>query len=169
VVASGAFFPVVVGVGGPAAWRRWRASWAAWGPPGWRFVIVPARAHRSDGRRPGAAHVRHPRAAARPSRPAPSTSRDTPNVLPHAPPVIPWKTRRPGLLLLAGWSLPALAANLGIVQPAADFLNFAPRPTLAIDVVNLFDAQYAYRIANGFNGSHWAPGRSVYVRGSVNF
>jgi len=35
-------------------------------------------------------------------------------------------------------------------------------------VVNLFDAQYAYRLYNGFNGSHWAPGRSVYVRASVN-
>ncbi len=51
---------------------------------------------------------------------------------------------------------------------AHDFLNLPLRPTLAIDVVNLFDAQYAYRISNGFNGSHWAPGRSVYVRGSVN-
>jgi outer membrane cobalamin receptor len=52
---------------------------------------------------------------------------------------------------------------------AHDFLSLPLRPTLAIDVVNLFDAQYAYRLYNGFNGSHWAPGRSVYVRGSVNF
>jgi outer membrane receptor protein involved in Fe transport len=44
-----------------------------------------------------------------------------------------------------------------------------PPPTLAIDVVNLFDAQYAYRLFNGFNGSHWAPGRSVYLRASVHF
>ena len=52
---------------------------------------------------------------------------------------------------------------------AHDFLNLPLKPTLAIDVVNLFDAQYAYRLYNGFNGSHWAPGRSVYVRGSINF
>jgi outer membrane cobalamin receptor len=52
---------------------------------------------------------------------------------------------------------------------AHDFLNLPLKPTLAIDVVNLFDAQYAYRISNGFNGSHWAPGRSVYVRTAVNF
>jgi outer membrane receptor for Fe3+-dicitrate len=52
---------------------------------------------------------------------------------------------------------------------AHDFLTLPLRPTLAIDVVNLFDAQYAYRLYNGFNGSHWAPPRSVYVRGSINF
>ena len=52
---------------------------------------------------------------------------------------------------------------------AHDFLDLPLRPTLAIDIVNLFDAQYAYRLNNGFNGSHWAPGRSVYVRGSINF
>jgi outer membrane receptor protein involved in Fe transport len=52
---------------------------------------------------------------------------------------------------------------------AHDFLNVPLRPTLAIDVVNLFDAQYAYRLNNGFNGSHWAAPRSVYVRGSINF
>ena len=52
---------------------------------------------------------------------------------------------------------------------AHDFLSLPLRPTLAIDVINLFDDQYAYRLYNGFNGSHWAPGRSVYVRGSVNF
>jgi len=28
---------------------------------------------------------------------------------------------------------------------------------------------HAYRLDNGFNGSHWAPGRSIYVRGSINF
>ena len=37
-------------------------------------------------------------------------------------------------------------------------------PTVAVDVINLFDDHYAYRIANGFNGSHWAPPRSVYLR-----
>jgi hypothetical protein len=42
-------------------------------------------------------------------------------------------------------------------------------PTIAFDVVNVFDAHYAYRIANGFNGSHWAPGRSVYLRVGSEF
>ena len=50
-----------------------------------------------------------------------------------------------------------------------DFLNVPLRPTVAIDIVNLFDNIYAYRIYNGFNGSHWAPGRSVYLRVAVNF
>jgi len=45
--------------------------------------------------------------------------------------------------------------------------DVALKPTVAFDVVNLFDAQYAYRIGNGFNGSHWAPGRSLYLRLSV--
>jgi outer membrane receptor protein involved in Fe transport len=52
---------------------------------------------------------------------------------------------------------------------AHDFVNLPLKPTLAIDVVNLFDSTYAYRLYNGFNGSHWAPGRSVYVRAAVNF
>ena len=43
------------------------------------------------------------------------------------------------------------------------------KPALAVDIVNLFDERYAYRINNGFNGSHWAPGRSVFARLSVNF
>jgi len=55
------------------------------------------------------------------------------------------------------------------VTLAHDFLNLPLRPTFAIDVVNLFDARYAYRLYNGFNGSHWAPGRSVYLRGTVHF
>ena len=55
------------------------------------------------------------------------------------------------------------------VTLAHDFLNLPLRPTFAIDVVNLFDASYAYRLYNGFNGSHWAPGRSVYLRGTVHF
>ena len=42
-------------------------------------------------------------------------------------------------------------------------------PTLAFDIINLFDAHYPYRIANGFNGSHWAPERSVYLRLTTNF
>lgn len=44
------------------------------------------------------------------------------------------------------------------------FYGAPAKPTLGIDVVNLFDARYAFRIANGFNGSHFAPGRSVFVR-----
>jgi hypothetical protein len=47
------------------------------------------------------------------------------------------------------------------------FLEIALRPSIALDVVNLFDARYAYRLANGFNGSHWAPGRSLYLRLAV--
>jgi hypothetical protein len=45
-----------------------------------------------------------------------------------------------------------------------EFFSAPARPTVAIDVVNLFDEKYAYRIANGFNGSHYAPGRAVFVR-----
>jgi hypothetical protein len=44
------------------------------------------------------------------------------------------------------------------------FADAPLRPTVAFDVFNVFDAHYAYRIANGFNGSHWAPGRSIYLR-----
>jgi outer membrane receptor for ferrienterochelin and colicins len=43
------------------------------------------------------------------------------------------------------------------------------RPMIAIDLVNAFDAHYAYRIANGFNGSHWAPGRSLFARLRTEF
>jgi outer membrane receptor for ferrienterochelin and colicins len=50
-----------------------------------------------------------------------------------------------------------------------EFLTVPMKPAFSIDVVNLFDAQYAYRINNGFNGSHWAPGRSVFARMSANF
>ena len=38
------------------------------------------------------------------------------------------------------------------------------RPKLAMDIINLFDAHYAYRIANGFVGSSYAAPRSVFVR-----
>jgi outer membrane cobalamin receptor len=38
------------------------------------------------------------------------------------------------------------------------------RPRLAIDVINLFDAHYAYRLANGLFGSTWAPPREFFVR-----
>jgi len=38
------------------------------------------------------------------------------------------------------------------------------RPQLAIDVMNLFDAHYTFRLANGLIGSSWAPPREVFVR-----
>ena len=38
------------------------------------------------------------------------------------------------------------------------------RPRLAIDLVNVFDAHYAYRIGNAFVGSSYAAPRSVFVR-----
>ena len=38
------------------------------------------------------------------------------------------------------------------------------RPRVAIDVINLLDSHYAYRIANGFVGSAWAAPRSVFLR-----
>jgi hypothetical protein len=38
------------------------------------------------------------------------------------------------------------------------------RPRLALDVINLFDAHYAYRIANGFVGSSYAAPRSAFIR-----
>jgi len=49
------------------------------------------------------------------------------------------------------------------------FLKTPGKPTLALDIVNLFDARYAYRIANGFNGSHWGPQRSFYARAAVEY
>jgi outer membrane cobalamin receptor len=49
------------------------------------------------------------------------------------------------------------------------FFEALTRPTIAFDVVNVFDAHYAYRIANGFNGSHWAPGRGVFLRVASEF
>ncbi len=45
-----------------------------------------------------------------------------------------------------------------------EFSEAPGRPAVAVDIVNIFDAHYPYRIANGFNGSHWAPGRSVFLR-----
>lgn len=38
---------------------------------------------------------------------------------------------------------------------------------LGVDIVNLFDARYAYRIANGFVGSSYAAPRTVYLSLSV--
>jgi len=49
------------------------------------------------------------------------------------------------------------------------FLKTPGKPLIALDIVNLFDARYAYRIANGFNGSHWAPQRSAYLRAGAQF
>ena len=37
-------------------------------------------------------------------------------------------------------------------------------PTVALDVINLLDARYAYRIANGFVGSSWGAPRSIFLR-----
>lgn len=48
------------------------------------------------------------------------------------------------------------------LQYAFDKLPLQPR--VAVDVINLFDARYAYRIANGFVGSSYAAPRSVFVR-----
>jgi outer membrane cobalamin receptor len=49
------------------------------------------------------------------------------------------------------------------------FLSAPGTPSVALDIVNLFDARYAYRIANGFNGSHYAPERSAYLRVGAAF
>ena len=50
-----------------------------------------------------------------------------------------------------------------------EFRELPARPSIAVDLVNVFDEHYAYRIANGFNGSHVAPGRSIYVRLGSSF
>ena len=55
------------------------------------------------------------------------------------------------------------------VTLAHRFISVPGTPTLAFDIINLFDAHYPYRIANGFNASHWAPERSAYVRLTTNF
>lgn len=34
---------------------------------------------------------------------------------------------------------------------------------LGVDIINMFDAHYAYRIASGFVGSSYATPRSVFV------
>jgi hypothetical protein len=47
------------------------------------------------------------------------------------------------------------------------FASIPLRPILALDVINLFDAHYAYRIANGFVGSSYAAPRSIFVRLSI--
>lgn len=47
---------------------------------------------------------------------------------------------------------------------------FAPQGypiKVGIDVMNVFDARYAYRIANGFVGSSYAPARTVFLSLSV--
>jgi TonB dependent receptor len=48
--------------------------------------------------------------------------------------------------------------------------TFVPRGyplRVGIDIINLFDAHYAYRIANGFVGSSYGAPRSVYVSLSI--
>ncbi len=47
------------------------------------------------------------------------------------------------------------------------FDNVPLRPMVAVDVINLFDAHYAFRIANGFVGSSYAAPRTMFVRLSV--
>ena len=44
------------------------------------------------------------------------------------------------------------------------FRDVPLHPTVAIDIVNLLDAHYAFRIANGFVGSSYAAPRSVFLR-----
>lgn len=34
----------------------------------------------------------------------------------------------------------------------------------SFDVLNIFDNAYPITLANGFNGSHYAPGRQFFVR-----
>ena len=55
------------------------------------------------------------------------------------------------------------------LSAAYQFYAVPLHPTLAVDLVNAFDAHYAYRLANGFNGSHWAPGRSLFARLTTAF
>ena len=50
------------------------------------------------------------------------------------------------------------------LQYAFDSLPLRPRA--AIDIINLFDAHYAYRIGNGFVGSSYAAPRSVFLNSS---
>ena len=45
-----------------------------------------------------------------------------------------------------------------------DFAELPGRPHVAIDIINLFDDHYAFRIANGFVGSSYGPPLSVYFR-----
>jgi hypothetical protein len=45
-----------------------------------------------------------------------------------------------------------------------EFSMIPLRPRVAIDVINVFDAHYAYRIANGFVGSSYAAPRSAFIR-----
>ncbi|HEX4458249.1 MAG TPA: TonB-dependent receptor, partial [Polyangia bacterium] len=51
------------------------------------------------------------------------------------------------------------------LQYAFEMIPLHPR--VAIDVINLLDAHYAYRIANGFVGSSYGAPRSIFVRLSV--
>ncbi len=40
---------------------------------------------------------------------------------------------------------------------------------ISFDVLNILDNRYPITIANGFNGSHYAPGRQLFVRLAKNF
>jgi outer membrane receptor protein involved in Fe transport len=42
-------------------------------------------------------------------------------------------------------------------------------PEIAVDVLNLFNQVYAYRIGTGYVGSAYGPPRRVFVRLSVPF
>ncbi|MBS2022027.1 MAG: TonB-dependent receptor [Deltaproteobacteria bacterium] len=48
------------------------------------------------------------------------------------------------------------------------FLDAPLKPTVSVDVDNLFDKHYYLRIGNGFAGSHVGAGRSVFVRMSAS-
>ena len=50
---------------------------------------------------------------------------------------------------------------------AYTFVPHAYPIRVGVDVINLFDAHYAFRIANGFVGSSYAPARSVYLSLSI--
>ena len=59
-------------------------------------------------------------------------------------------------------TVPAHVRVDATLQYAFDMVPLRPR--LAIDLVNVFDAHYAYRIGNAFVGSSYAAPRSVFVR-----
>ncbi len=50
---------------------------------------------------------------------------------------------------------------------AYTFVPHAYPIRVGIDVINLFDSHYAFRIANGFVGSSYAPARSVFLSLSI--
>ncbi len=72
-----------------------------------------------------------------------------------------------GLRTGANNSLHVLGHTRADLSASYRFADVPFRPSVSLDLVNVFDAHYAYRIANGFNGSHYAPGRSVFLRVST--